>query len=69
MKVDIPSFSDNLDNEAFVDWIYEVDKIFDMPYVIQEKQVNLWCTSLREKQSHGGTNCKPNEGIKESNLW
>ena len=38
MKVNIPSFSGNLDIEFFLDWIYEVDKFFDMAYVPMEKQ-------------------------------
>jgi len=29
-KIDIPSFSENLDIESFLDWIYEVDKFVDM---------------------------------------
>jgi len=33
MKVEIPSFSGNHDIESFLDWIYEVDKLFDMTYV------------------------------------
>ena len=38
MKVDIPSFSGNLDIEFFLDWIYDVDKFFVMAYVSMEKQ-------------------------------
>jgi len=30
MKVNIPSFSGNLDIEFFLDWIYDVYKFFDM---------------------------------------
>ena len=30
MKVDIPFFSENLDIESFLDWIYKVGKFFDM---------------------------------------
>jgi len=30
MKVDILSFSENLDTESFLDWIYKVDKFFDI---------------------------------------
>ena len=37
MKVDIPSFSENLDIESFLDWIYEVDKFFDIAYVPMKK--------------------------------
>jgi len=39
MKVGIPSFNRNLDIESFLDWIYKVDKLFDMTYVSMEKQV------------------------------
>ena len=37
MKVDIPSFSENLDIQSFLNWIYEVDKFFYMAYVLIEK--------------------------------
>jgi len=37
MKCDIPSFSGNIDIESFLDWIYEVEKFFDMDYVPAKK--------------------------------
>jgi len=37
MKLDIPTFSENLDIESFLNWIYKVDKFFDMAYVPMEK--------------------------------
>jgi len=37
MKIDILSFSRNLDIKSFLDWIYEVDKFFDMAYILMEK--------------------------------
>jgi len=30
MKIEIPSFSENLDIESFLDWVYEVQNSFDM---------------------------------------
>ena len=68
MKFDILSFSENLDIESFLDWIYEVDKFFDIAYAPMEKQSNLWHTSLREEHPHGGINYKSHKGVKESNL-
>jgi len=47
MKVDIPSFSRNLDIEFFLDWIYEVDKFFDMDYVPMKKQVKFVTYKLK----------------------
>jgi len=41
MKVEIPSFSRNLNIESFLDWIYKVDKFFDMTYAPMEKQVKF----------------------------
>jgi len=46
MKVDIPSFRDNLDIESSLDWIYEVNKFFDMAYVPIEKQVKFMAYKL-----------------------
>ena len=47
MKVEILSFSRNLDIEFFLDWIYEVEKFFDMAYVLAEKQVKLVVYKLK----------------------
>ena len=30
MKIEILSFSENLDIESFLDWVYEVENSFDM---------------------------------------
>ena len=51
MKVNIPSFSENLDIELFLDWIYEMDKFFDMTYVLMETQVKF----MTYKFKGGGT--------------
>ena len=67
MKVDIPSFIGNLDIESFLDWIYEVNKFFDMTYVPMEKQVKFVAFKLKGGQPHGWINCKSHEDIKESN--
>ena len=37
MKIEIYSFSENLDIKSLLDWIYEVEKFFDMAYVPAEK--------------------------------
>jgi len=41
MKAGIPYFSGTLDIESFLDWIYKVDKFFDMAYVPMKKQVKF----------------------------
>ena len=46
MKIDI-FFSENLDIESFLDWIYQVDKFFDMTYVLMEKQVKFVAYKLK----------------------
>ena len=50
MKVEIPSFSENLDIESFLDWIYEVEKFFDMAYISEMKHVKFVTYKLK-----GGT--------------
>ena len=39
MKIEIPSFSGNLVIES--DWVYEVEKFFDMAYISEEKHVKF----------------------------
>ena len=41
MKVEISSFSENLDIESFLDLVYEVEKFFDIAYVSEEKNVKF----------------------------
>lgn len=47
MKMEIPSFGGNLNIEFFLDWLYEVDKFFDMVYVREEKHVNFMVYRLK----------------------
>jgi len=47
MKVEIPSFSLNLNIESFLDWIYKVDKFFYMAYVPAENQVKFVACRLK----------------------
>jgi len=59
IKIEIPSFSGNLDIKSFLDWIYEVEKLFDMAYVPEKKHVSSWRTSSKlEQMMHGGISCK-----------
>ena len=48
MKIEILSFSWNLDIKFFLNWVYEVDKSFDMAYVLIEKQVKFIAYKLKE---------------------
>ena len=47
MKIEIPSFSGNLDIESFLDWVYEVEKFFDMTYVSEEMHVKFMTYKLK----------------------
>ena len=41
MKIEIPSFSRNLDIESFLDLVYEVENFFDMSYIPEKKRVKF----------------------------
>ena len=41
VKMEISSFSGNHDIESFLDWVYEVEKFFDMAYILEEKHVKF----------------------------
>ena len=47
MKIEIFSFSWNLDIESFLDWIYEVEKFFHMAYVPEEKHAKFVMYKLK----------------------
>ena len=47
MKVEILSFSENLKIESFLDWIYEIDKLFDMTYVSYGKVSQVCAYKLK----------------------
>ena len=66
MNVDIPSFSKNLDIESFLDWIYEVDKFFDMAYVPMEKHVKFVVYKFKGGAAAWWNQLQTHEGVKES---
>lgn len=47
IKAEIPNFYGNLDLEAFLDWIYEVEKFFDIMDIPEDRQVKIVAYKLR----------------------
>ena len=47
MKIEIPYFSGNLDIESFLEWVYKVEKFFDIAYVSKEKHVKFATYKLK----------------------
>jgi len=68
MKIEISSFSRNLDIESFLDWVYEVEKFFDTTYVPEKNMSSSQQTSLKEERLHGETSCKSQGGTKANYL-
>jgi len=48
MRTEISSFSGNLDIESFLNWVYEVEKFFEMACIPEEKYVNFMAYKLKE---------------------
>ncbi|GKA33216.1 hypothetical protein Tco_0719583 [Tanacetum coccineum] len=46
VKAKIPNFLENLDPEAVLDWLYEVNKFFDIMDVLKEEQVKILAYKL-----------------------
>nr|GMC64190.1 transposon Ty3-I Gag-Pol polyprotein [Ipomoea batatas] len=46
-KVDLPHFNGHLDVEAFLDWIYEVEKCFEMLEVPEDRQAKYVAHKLK----------------------
>ena len=62
MKIEIPSFNENLDIKSFLNWVYEVEKFLEMAYVPKEKHVKFMTYKLTEEQRM----VRPNTNHKET---
>lgn len=51
MKVDVSTFSGNLDIEDFLDWIVEIGKFFNYIDIPEEKRVKLVASRLKSEVS------------------
>ena len=58
MKVEIPSFSENIDIESFLNWVYEVGKSLTWLMFPRRSKSSLWRTSSSKEEPHSGTNYK-----------
>ena len=47
VKIEISSFSKNLDIDSFLDWVYEVEKFFDMTYILEENHIKFVVYKLK----------------------
>jgi len=66
MKIEIPSFSGNLDIKSFLDWVYEVEKFFDMAYILEDKHVKFVANKLKEGATAWWTNYKSQGGTRQA---
>jgi len=47
IKIEISSFRGNLNIESFLNWVYEVDKFFNLAYVPEDKYVKFVAYKLK----------------------
>ena len=51
MKVDLSSFSGNLDVEAFLDWVKNVESFFEYMEIAEDKKVKMVALKLKSGAS------------------
>ena len=69
MKIEILFFSENIDIKSFLDWVYEVEKFFDVAYFSRKSISSSWPTSSRKEPPHDGNNWRSQEDVKASYPW
>ncbi|PWA49561.1 hypothetical protein CTI12_AA478130 [Artemisia annua] len=51
VKVDIPDFESNLHPDEFIDWLYTVERVFDIKNLSDEQKVKLVAIKLKKNAS------------------
>ncbi|GJS51735.1 hypothetical protein Tco_0625097 [Tanacetum coccineum] len=69
VKAAIPNFVGNLNIAAVLNWLYEVDKFFDIIDVLKKRMLRLWLISCVKRLGLGGNVNKTTVGDKESEPW
>ena len=63
MKTEIPEFKGGMQADEFLDWVANVEEIFDFKEVPEHRRVKLVATRLRVELWHGGS--KPSLHVNE----
>ena len=47
MKIDVPVFDGHAQGDAFLDWLYTIERIFDIEDYLEERKVKLVIIKLK----------------------